>query len=257
MWNHAACTIIGILLSLNVAHGWSCSSKFGTKHSKIDVAISREFHATTVQSTTRLASTRSFVLDDDYEEYGQASSSSSYESPSDPSDTYSMSDSDLEAHMGPWDEGVAKFNTIHLTGRIGNDPEPRYFDDGKVVVNLSLATKRKYHSLERQASNLQWGQEETDWYALEIWGSTAEFVSKYVDRGTHVSVIGSLQIDEWTDRATGELRNKAKIIVRDFDILESKDEAEARRSRSGNSGGKSYNDRSDGGPSSAGSGDFF
>jgi single-strand DNA-binding protein len=200
---------------------------------------------------TRLASTRSFALDDDYDnDYAQDKSSpSSYDDfESSGTDTYAMSDDELEASSGEWDEGVAKFNTIHVTGRIGNDPEPRYLDDGKVVVNLSLATKRKYHSLERQAENVPWGQEETDWYALEIWGTTAEFVSKFVDRGTHVSIIGSLQIDEWTDKATGELRNKAKIIVRDFDILESKEEAEARRSRSGRNGG---------GPNSAGSGDFF
>ena len=170
------------------------------------------------------------------------------------------SDEQLLAASGEWDDRILKFQTIHLTGRIGNQPEIRYLDDGKVVINnLSLATKRKYHSMERQAEKVAWGQEETDWYGLEIWGPTAEFVNQYVDKGTHVSIVGSLQIDEWNDKETGELRNRVKVVVRDFDILESKEEAQARRGRSSTSDtdGKPYYGRDDGGPSSAGSGSFF
>ena len=81
-----------------------------------------------------------------------------------------LSDEELEATLEEWDDSVPRFNTVHLTGRIGNDPEPRYLDDGKVVVSLSLAVKRKYNNLERLAKNIQSGQEETDWYGLEIWG---------------------------------------------------------------------------------------
>lgn len=80
-----------------------------------------------------------------------------------------LSDEELEATIGKWDEKIARFNTVHLTGRVGNVPEPRYFDDGKVVVNLSLATKRKYHGIDRKLSNVISGDEETDWYGLEIW----------------------------------------------------------------------------------------
>ena len=124
---------------------------------------------------------------------------------------------------------------------------------------MSLATNRKYVNLERQALNLKSGEEETDWYNLEIWGPTAEFVSKYVDKGARVGVIGSLQEDRWTDRETQEPRNAFKIIVRDFDVLETRAEAEARRRGRGGGGGGFYsrNDDYDDGPSSAGKGDFF
>lgn len=165
---------------------------------------------------------------------------------------------EIDAMLGDWDERVARLNTIHLVGRIGNQPEPRYFDDGKVVVNLSLASKRKYHYAERQAYNIKSGEEETDWYGLEIWGQTAEFVSKYVDKGARVGVIGSLQIDEWNDKETGEKRRKAKVVVREFDILESKAEAELRRSTSrGPSFYTKDDDDDEYNPSAAGSGGFF
>jgi single-strand DNA-binding protein len=187
-----------------------------------------------------------------------------------------LSDEELEATLEGWDDTIPKFNTVHLTGRLGIDPEPRYFDDGKVVVNLSLATQRKYHNMERMVEKVKSGEEDTDWYGLEIWGQTAEFVSKYVDKGMRVGVVGSLQIDRWMDKITGEPRSKAKVIVRDFDILETRAESEARRARSGsgsqrgpafyrsnnnnNNNGYSggYNDDNDGGgPSSAGTGGFF
>lgn len=65
-----------------------------------------------------------------------------------------------------------------------------------------------------------------------MWGQTAEYASKYVSKGCRVGVIGTLQIDEWNDRDTGEKRNKAKIVVREFDILETKAEADLRQQNS-------------------------
>lgn len=80
-----------------------------------------------------------------------------------------LSDEELEASAGKWNEKIARFNTVHLTGRVGNSPEARYFDDGKVVVNLSMASRRKYHGMDRKTNNIKTGEEETDWYGLEIW----------------------------------------------------------------------------------------
>ena len=56
-----------------------------------------------------------------------------------------------------------------------------------------------------------------------------------------------LKIDDWTDRETGEPRNRPKIIVREFDILETRAEADLRRNR--------YDD--DDGFRGAGVGGFF
>ena len=139
-------------------------------------------------------------------------------------------DEELEVNLGEWDERVAAFNSLHIVGRVGNNPEPRFLDDGNVVVNLSLACRRKIHYMERQTEEIKSGEEETDWFALEIWGQTAEFVSKYVQKGTRVGVVGSLQLDDWEDQEVGERRYKAKCIVQDIEILETKAEAELRRS---------------------------
>jgi len=157
------------------------------------------------------------------------------------------SSSDPEAH-------IPRLNIVTLVGRIGSTPAPKYFDDGKVVVSLSLAVKRKYHPLERKVKNIKNGEEETDWFNLEIWGRDAEYATKYVTKGARVGITGSLACDGWVDRTTGEKRHKFKIVVKHLDILESKAEADLR-----SGGRKPYydSDDEDNGPYSAGSGSFF
>ena len=96
---------------------------------------------------------------------------------------------ELEMLATPFDEHLPKINTVTLVGRVGNAPEPRYFDDGKVVLNLSLAVKRKYHSLERKVRNIRSGEEETDWFPLEFWGRDAEYVTNYVEKGSRLGIM--------------------------------------------------------------------
>ena len=177
-----------------------------------------------------------------------------------------MSIEELEMLATPFDEHLPKINMVTLVGRVGNDPEPRYFDDGKVVLNLSLAVRRKYHPLERKVRGIRSGEEETDWFALELWGRDAEYVASYVEKGARIGITGSLAQDAWTDRATGEQRRKAKIVVRHTDILESRAEAELRKSNRGSFGNNSFgvggnsgrtDEDDDGGPAPAGTGGFF
>ncbi|KAL3801167.1 hypothetical protein ACHAWO_002738 [Cyclotella atomus] len=172
-----------------------------------------------------------------------------------------MTYQDLEMMCTPFDEHLPKINVVTLVGRVGNDPEPNYFDDGKVVLNLSLAVKRKYHPLERKVRNIKSGEEETDWFPLEFWGRDAEYVTNYVEKGARLGITGSLVGSAWTDKRTGEQRRRPKILVRHIDILESKAEAELRKGQyfgGGNRGGGRYDeDDDDGGPSSASTGGFF
>ena len=94
-----------------------------------------------------------------------------------------------------FEDHIPQLNIVTLVGRVGSAPEPRYFDDGKVVLNVSLAVKRKYHPLERKVRNIKYGEEETDWFALEVWGRDAEYMGKYVSKGARIGITGSLIID--------------------------------------------------------------
>jgi single-strand DNA-binding protein len=106
-------------------------------------------------------------------------------------------------------------NSITLVGRAGRDPEVRYFESGTMVANLTLAVNRRSRD------------EEPDWFNLEIWGKQAQVAADYVKRGSLLGIIGSLRIEKWTDRSTGEVKSKPVIRVDRLELLGSKRDDDA------------------------------
>ena len=53
-------------------------------------------------------------------------------------------------------------NVVNLVGRVGGDPDVKYFESGSVKCNLTLAVNR-----------LSRNNEQPDWFNLELWGKTA------------------------------------------------------------------------------------
>ena len=140
---------------------------------------------------------------------------------------------ELSAASGPFEEHVPQFNSVTLVGRLGSDPEARYFESGSVVVNIGLAVERKYDPVERQILGIRYGEEETSWFALEIWGKDAEYVANYATKGARVGVTGQIVIDSWINKQSGDLRTKPTIIVDTIDILETRAESQLRRKGGG------------------------
>ena len=101
-------------------------------------------------------------------------------------------------------------NVANLVGRVGRDPEVRYFESGSMVANLSIAVNRNSRD------------DEPDWFNLEIWGKQAQVAADYVRKGSLLGIIGSFKIERWADRATGEERSKPVIRVDRLDLLGSK-----------------------------------
>ncbi len=102
-----------------------------------------------------------------------------------------------------------------LVGRVGGDPDVKYFESGKVVCNLTLAVNRRTKN------------SEPDWFNLEIWGKTAQVAADYVRKGALIGVTGSLKFDRWQDRNTGSNRSKPVIRVDQLDLLGSKRDNES------------------------------
>jgi single-strand DNA-binding protein len=107
-------------------------------------------------------------------------------------------------------------NVVNLVGRVGMDPEVRYFESGSVKCSLTLAVNRPTSK-----------NDEPDWFNLELWGKTAEVAANYVRKGSLIGVQGSLKIDTWSDRNTGVSRCKPIIRVDRLDLLGSKRDNEA------------------------------
>ena len=93
-------------------------------------------------------------------------------------------------------------NIVHLVGRLGHDPERKgVTNDGKARVEFSLATNRGY------------GENKTaDWHTIQVYGSTAENVEAYLNKGSEVFVTGRIEYSKWADKE-GIVRNKTYIVA--------------------------------------------
>ena len=107
-----------------------------------------------------------------------------------------------------------EINTINLVGRAGREPDVRYFESGSTVANFTLAVNRISRS------------DEPDWFNLEIWGKQAQIAADYVKKGSLVGITGSLKIDSWKDKNTGEDRFKPVVRVDRLNLLSSRKETE-------------------------------
>ena len=107
-------------------------------------------------------------------------------------------------------------NVVTLVGRVGGDPDVKYFESGTVKCNLTLAVNRRTKS-----------SDQPDWFNLEIWGKTAQVAADYVRKGALIGVTGSLKFDRWQDRNSGANRSKPVIKVDQLDLLGSKRDNES------------------------------
>jgi len=102
-------------------------------------------------------------------------------------------------------------NVVNLVGRVGTDPDVKYFESGSVLCKLTLAVNRRSRN-----------NDQPDWFNLELWGKTAEVAANYVRKGKLIGVQGSLKIDRWSDRTTGAERSSPVIRVERLELLGSK-----------------------------------
>ncbi|MFM2064766.1 MAG: hypothetical protein RLZZ507_4437 [Cyanobacteriota bacterium] len=106
-------------------------------------------------------------------------------------------------------------NVVTLVGRVGGDPDIKYFESGTVKCQLTLAVNRRTRN-----------NDQPDWFNLELWGKTAEVAGNYVRKGSLIGVKGYLKFDTWSDRQTGANRTKPVIHVEQLELLGSKRDAE-------------------------------
>lgn len=82
-------------------------------------------------------------------------------------------------------------NHVILTGRLTHTPELRQTASGIFVCKFIIAVQRKY--------NKNKTEQEADFIEIEAWRGTAEFVSKYFDKGDMIDITGRLKTYRWKD----------------------------------------------------------
>jgi len=110
-------------------------------------------------------------------------------------------------------------NKVELIGRTGQDPESRFMPNGGQVVNLSLATTRRYKS--KQSGERV---EETEWHRVVMFGKLAEITAEYVKKGRLIRVEGRIRTRSW--EKDGIKRYSTEIIADEMLMLGSRAEAQ-------------------------------
>jgi len=99
---------------------------------------------------------------------------------------------------------MAGLNKVILMGNLTRDPEFKTTPSGVSVTTFSVAVGRRF---------AKQGDEVTaDFFNVVAWRNTAEFVSKYFNKGRAIVVVGSLQNRSWTDQQ-GQKRYITEVIA--------------------------------------------
>ncbi len=128
-------------------------------------------------------------------------------------------------------------NRVMLLGNLGADPELRYTQAGKAVLNMRLATTESY----LDANKVR--QERTDWHNVVLWGKRGEALAKFLTKGSTIFVEGGLRTSSYDDK-DGNKRYKTEVHATNI-IL-------AGRGRGG--GGAEMGDPGGGSPGAGGGG---
>jgi single-strand DNA-binding protein len=105
-------------------------------------------------------------------------------------------------------------NKVILMGRLTKDPEIRYTQNNTPVCNFTLAVDRRF-SKDKQA----------DFINCQAWQKTAEFISKYFQKGSMIAVVGRIQTRTWEDNE-GKKRYITEVIVDEAYFTGSKSKTE-------------------------------
>jgi len=90
-------------------------------------------------------------------------------------------------------------------GRLKAKPELRTTNEsGKSVCSFTLAVQRDV--------NRQSGERDVDWINCVAWGTTAEHISRYFDKGDPIVVIGRLTTRQWED-IHKQTRTATEVVV--------------------------------------------
>ncbi|TCS61295.1 single-stranded DNA-binding protein [Varunaivibrio sulfuroxidans] len=102
-------------------------------------------------------------------------------------------------------------NKVILVGNLGRDPEVRFSQDGKKIVNMSIATSESWRD-----RNSGERREKTEWHRVVIFSEgLANVAEKYLRKGSKVYLEGALQTRKWTGN-DGVEKYTTEIVLQGF-----------------------------------------
>ena len=107
------------------------------------------------------------------------------------------------------------FNKAIISGRLTDDVQLKKTTSGTSVCSFTLAVNRKTKGEEQK----------TDFINCVAWRLSAEFISKWFQKGSAIMVTGSIQTRSWQDN-NGNKRYATEVVVDEVHFVDSKGEGE-------------------------------
>jgi single-strand DNA-binding protein len=102
-------------------------------------------------------------------------------------------------------------NKVILIGSLGRDPEVRRTQDGKAIVNLSVATSERWR--DKSTGDRR---EKTEWHRVVIFNENlGKIAEQYLKKGSHVYLEGSLQTRKYQDQS-GQEKFTTEVVLQTF-----------------------------------------
>jgi len=131
-------------------------------------------------------------------------------------------------------------NKVMLIGNVGNDPEIRYLDSNPQspqgnakVASFRLATTERYRDRNGET------HENTEWHSIVAWRSSADYVEKYVHKGSQLYIEGKLRTRQWTDQS-GNKRFTTEIQADNMQLLGKRPDSQQGQQQGGYNGQPAY-----------------
>jgi single-strand DNA-binding protein len=122
---------------------------------------------------------------------------------------------------------MASYNKVILMGNLTRDPELRYTNSQMAVCQVGLAVNRRF----KDSQSGEWKEAPT-FVDVTIFGARGEAFSRYHSKGKPAFVEGSLRMDTWDDKNTGQKRSKLYVVADNWEFV-----GAGRGSESGDMGG--------------------
>ncbi len=120
-------------------------------------------------------------------------------------------------------------NKVILMGRLTRDPEVRYSQGASqtAVARFSIAVDRRF---KRE------GEPDADFFNCTAFGKQAEFIERYLHKGTKIVLSGRVQNDNYTNK-DGQMVYSVRVMVDEIEFAESKNASGGNAGGYGNGGG--------------------
>lgn len=108
------------------------------------------------------------------------------------------------------------FNKVILGGRLTADPELKTTPSGIAVTTFNIAVNRRF-------ADKQTSENTADFFTVQAWRQTAEFITKYFRKASSICIVGSIQTRSWVGQ-DGQKKYATEIVADEAYFVDAKSE---------------------------------